>query len=95
MAVASTQVTVSTSAVALTPATETDTVAGTKVYVRNDNATASNGVAIGATGVTTGTGYVVPGGSQVGPIELNSGEQLFGIRTGAADAVVHVLRTGV
>jgi len=95
MAVTSAQVTVTTSATALT-ATETDTVGGTKVYVRNSQATASDAVALGASGVTTGTGFVVPGGSSVGPIELSSGEQLFAIRaTGAAlDPVVHVLRTG-
>jgi hypothetical protein len=96
MAVTSAQVTVSTTAVALNPA-ETDTVGGTVLWVRNTDATAANGVALGGSGVTAGTGYRVPGataGTTVGPIELSTGEQLYAIRTGAADVVVDVLRLG-
>jgi hypothetical protein len=82
---------VSTTAVALTP-TETDTVGGTAVYVRNTDAT--NGAALGGGGVAAGTGFRVGPTTTVGPLVLPSGEQLFAIRTGAADVVLDVLRLG-
>lgn len=91
MAATSGQFTVSTSAVALTT-TETDTVGGTVLFVRNTDAT--NGVALGGSGVTAGTGYRMAAGVTVGPLELPSGEQLYAIRTGGADVVVDVLRLG-
>lgn len=91
MAVTSAQVTVGTSATALTSA-ETDVVGGTKVYVRNTDAT--NGAALGGSGVTTGTGFRVGATTTVGPLELSAGEQLYAIRTGAADVVLDVLRLG-
>jgi len=94
MAVSSGQVVVSTTAVALN--TDVDTVGGTVLFVRNSDAT--NGVALGGSGVTAGTGFRVPGaaapGITVGPIVLASSEQLFAIRTGAADVTVDVLRLG-
>lgn len=91
MATTSGQVTVSTTAVALNAA-ETDTVGGTVLFVKNTDAT--NGAALGGSGVTAGTGYRVPAGVTVGPLELPTGEQLYAIRTGAADVVVDVLRLG-
>ena len=91
MAVTSEQVTVSTSAIALNAA-ETDTVGGTTLFVRNTDAT--NGVALGASGVAAGTGYRVAAGVTVGPIVLSNGEQLYAIRTGGANVVVDVLRLG-
>lgn len=91
MAVTSAQVTVSTSAVALSAA-ETDTVSGATLIVKNTDAT--NGAAIGATGVAAGTGFRLPAGAQV-TVPLQAGDQLFAIRTGAADVVVDVLRIGV
>lgn len=91
MAVTSAQVTVSTTAVALNPA-ETDTVGGSVLFVRNTDAT--NGAALGGSGVAAGTGFRVAASTTVGPLELPGGEQLYAIRTGAADVVLDVLRLG-
>lgn len=91
MAIVSGQVTVSTVAVALT-AVETDTISGGRVYVRN--ADAANTVALGGSGVTAGTGYLLPPLASI-TVEVVGGEQLFGIRAGASDVVaVSVLRIG-
>lgn len=91
MAASSAQVTVSTSAVALNAA-ETDTVGGTVLYVKNTDAT--NGAALGGSGVAAGTGFRLPAGVTLGPIELPAGELLYAIRTAGADVVVDVLRLG-
>jgi hypothetical protein len=91
MAVTSGQVVVSTVAVALNAA-DTDTVGGVVLFVKNTDAT--NGAALGGSGVTSGTGFRVPAGITVGPLELPSGEQLYAIRTGGADVTVDVLRLG-
>lgn len=91
MAVTSAQVTVSTSAVALNAA-ETDTVGGVVLYVRNTDAT--NGAALGGSGVTAGAGFRVAAATTVGPLNLPSGELLYAIRTGAADVALDVLRLG-
>lgn len=91
MALNSEQVTVSTVAIALTAA-ETDTISGASVIVRNTDAT--NGVALGNGAVAAGTGYRLLAGASV-TVALRAGEQLYAIRTGAADVVVDVLRTGV
>lgn len=93
MAATSGQFTVSTSAVALTT-TETDTVGGVVLFVRNANAATADTVALGGSGVTAGTGFLLPGGGIVGPFELPTGDQLFAIRATAADVAVHVLRLG-
>jgi hypothetical protein len=90
MAATSAQVLVSTTAVALN--TDADTAAGTKMWVRNTHAT--DGVALGGSGVTAATGFRVAFGVTVGPIELAGGEQLFAIRTGTNDVTVDVLRLG-
>lgn len=89
MAVTSEQVTVSTTAVALN--TETGPVAGTRMIVTNKHAT--DAVALGPTGVTSGTGFRLAAGVTT-TVELSVGEQLFAIRTGASDATVDVLRSG-
>lgn len=91
MAATSAQVTVSTTAVALNAA-ETDVVGGTVLYVKNTDAT--NGAALGGSAVTAGTGYRLPAGITVGPLELPAGEQLYAIRSAAADVVLDVLRLG-
>jgi hypothetical protein len=91
MAATSGQVTVSTTAVALNAA-ETDVVGGTVLYVKNTDAT--NGAALGGSAVAAGTGFRLPAGVTLGPIELAPGEQLYAIRTGAADVTVDVLRLG-
>jgi len=44
--------------------------------------------------VTAGTGFHLAAGGTVGPWELGPGEQLFAIRSAAADAVLAVLRIG-
>lgn len=90
MAISAAQVVVSSSAVALT-ATETDTVSGGRAYVRNTHAT--DAVALGASGVTAGSGFQLPALTTM-TIEMVGGEQLFGIRVTANDVTVHVLRVG-
>lgn len=90
MAVTATRVTVSTSAVALTAA-ETDTVAGLVLFLKNTSANAAD---LGPAGVTAGTGFDLAAGATIGPFELPAGEQLFAIRSAAADATIAVLRFG-
>lgn len=91
MAVASARVTVSSAAVALNAA-ETDTVSGCKMWLKN---TSANACDLGASGVTAGAGFDLAAGATVGPFELAAGELLYAIRTGASDATVAVIRTGV
>lgn len=90
MAVSSAQVVVSATAVALMPS-ETDSVSGGRIYVRNTHAT--DAVALGASGVTAGTGFQLPALATMS-VEVVGGEQLFGIRVTANDVTVHVLRIG-
>jgi hypothetical protein len=59
---------------------------GLTVNLRNNDATATNTVVLGPSGVTTTTGYTLPGGSSI-LIALKPGEALFGIR-GTANSVV-------
>lgn len=90
MAVTSAQVTVTTSAVALSSA-ETDSRGGESVAVKNTDAT--NAVYVGGTsGVTTSTGYKL-GAGEVLALDLDMGESLYAISAGSV--VVAVLRTGV
>lgn len=91
MAVTSSQaLAISASAVALNAA-ETDTVAGTKVTVKNTHATVV--VALGDSAVTASTGFQLATGATL-TVELAGGERLYAIRVGAADGTVDVLRTG-
>lgn len=86
MAVSAARVTVSTSAVALNSATG----GGSRLIVRNTDAT--NGVDIGASNVTAGTGYRLLAGQTL-TLELLGGEQFYAIRSAAADVVCDVLRS--
>jgi hypothetical protein len=60
--------------------------------VRNSDAT--NSVSLGPSGVTAGTGYGLAAGAVV-TIDVSSGEQVYAIRDGGANVVIHVLRLGV
>lgn len=90
MAVTSAQVTVGTSATALSAA-ETDSRSGEQLRLLNSDAT--NAVFIGPAGVTTATGYKLLAGATIGAIELDAGETLYGV-VAAGTVVVHVLRLG-
>lgn len=59
---------------------------GLTVNVRNNDATATNTVVLGPSGVTTSTGYTLPGGSSI-QVRMKPGESLYGIR-GTANSVV-------
>jgi len=89
MAVTFGRFTVSTTAVALN--TETGAVAGTHLVVRNADET--NAVDLGGPTVTAGAGFALAAGQSV-TLDLAGGEQLYAIRSAAADVVLHVLRTG-
>lgn len=91
MAVAAARVVVSSSPVALN-AVETDTVSGSKMWIKN---TSANACDLGPSGVTAGGGFDLAAGATFGPLELSSGELLFAIRSGASDATVSIIRTGV
>jgi hypothetical protein len=91
MAVTSARVTVSTVAVALNTL-ETDVVAGSRLVVKNQDA--ANSVDLGDSSVTAGTGFELKAGLSV-QIDMPKGEQLYAIRSNAADVRVDVLRAGV
>lgn len=86
MAVKPSRVTVTTAATLLTPPT-TDAKPGSSVLVRP-----AADVYIGGPGVTTATGYLVAGGSELA-MDLNSGETLHAVAA-AGSVSVSVLRTG-
>lgn len=89
MSVTAARVTVSTTAVALN--SETGGVSGTKLKVKNLDGT--NAVDLGPSGVTAGGGFELAAGATE-TFELAHGEVLYAIRSGAADVVLAVLRTG-
>lgn len=89
MAVAAARVNVATSATRLDTA-ESDSTAGRSVLVRNRGAAAVN---LGASGVTTATGYQLDAGETVA-IDLDPGEQLHGI-CASGTVACHVLQRGV
>lgn len=89
MAVNGERITVSTVSVGLN--TEVGLVSGTRIIVKNEDAT--NAADLGDSAVTAGTGFRLAPGATV-EVELTHGEQLFAIRSGAADVVLGVLRTG-
>ena len=90
MAITAQRVTVSTVAVALS-AVETDGVSGSVLLLKNTSANAAD---LGPAGVTAGAGFDLAAGASL-TVELPFGEQLFAIRSAAADATVAVLRVGV
>lgn len=88
MAVSAQRITVSTAAVALN--TDTDTVGGTTLVIKNTSANAAD---LGPSTVTATTGFDLAAGATV-TVELGLGEQLYAIRSAAADATLSVLRIG-
>lgn len=86
MAVTAARVTASTSAVALNPVS----TGGTTLIVRNIDTTDT--CDLGPAGVTAGTGFPLAPNAQV-EVELDAGDQLFAIRSAAADVDLAVLRT--
>lgn len=92
MAVVGAVVAVGTTATLLSAA-DTDNIAGQCIYVTN--ASATNPIFLGGSGVTTGTGYsLAPGASLPWRVDLSVGEALYGI-VAAATENAKVLRTGV
>jgi hypothetical protein len=89
MAISAQRLTVSNTAVALN--TDSDTVGGTRLIVKN---TSVNAADLGPSTVTANTGLDLAAGATV-TVELNSGEILYGIRSAASDATLAVLRLGV
>lgn len=59
---------------------------GRTVHIRNNDTTATNTAVLGPSGVATGTGYILPGGSTMN-ITLKAGQSIYGIR-GTANSVV-------
>jgi hypothetical protein len=90
MAITAQRFTVSTTAVALNVA-ESDTVSGARLHITNTSANAAD---LGPSNVTAGAGYSLAGNATV-VVELGSGDQLYAIRSAAADATLAVLRVGV
>lgn len=90
MAITAARVTVSTTAVALNVA-EADVVSGSVLVLKNTSANAAD---LGPAGVTAAAGFDLAAGATV-TVELAAGDQLFAIRSAAADAVITVLRIGV
>lgn len=88
MAVSAQRITVSTTAVALN--TDTDTVGGTTLVIKNTSANAAD---LGPSTVAATTGFDLAAGATV-TVELGLGEQLYAIRSAAADATLSVLRSG-
>src|SRR5262245_46165875 len=94
LAITTQQVVVSTTAVALSPVEPgSDVISGVVLFVKNTDG--ANGAALGASGVTAGTGFRLVAGATIGPLNLEAGDQLFAIRTGAADVTLDVFRIGV
>lgn len=87
MAASGARLTVSTSAVALNAAS----VSGQTLVIRNIDATDT--CDLGGSGVTAGAGFRLAPNETV-TVAVAAGEQVFAIRTAAADVVVTVLRTG-
>lgn len=88
MAVASSHVTVGTTAVDLT-GTDTDLRLGQSIAVTNKG---SGVVYLGGPGVTTGTGFEVPVDGCLA-VDLSQGEKLFAVA--GADQLVQILWVGV
>jgi hypothetical protein len=67
-----------------------DNIAGKRLVIKNTNATATNTISLGGSNVSTSNGFQVAGGAQV-DIPVSDNEQLWAVRDGAADPVIHVL----
>lgn len=95
MAVVASRVTVSTSAVLLIQNTSPDPGEGDyrswRVLLKNVTGTAS--VFVGTTGVTNLTGFQWDATDGALAVELEPGESLYGVVTGA-NQVVHILKVG-
>lgn len=61
-----------------------------RVVVRNNGSAA---VDLGPATVTSGAGFSLPNGTQIGPIDIPGGDSLYGI-VAAATQDVHVLEFG-
>ena len=68
-----------------------DPTIGSSLLIRNRDASAS--VFLGASGVTTGTGYELLAGESL-PLDMGRGESLYGI-CAAGTVSCHVLEVGV
>lgn len=88
MAVTAARATVSTAAVAL----NTTSTGGNTLRITNTDAVAANAVDLGASGVTAGTGWPLPGGATVA-LDVDPGDVLYAIRSTANDVVLAILRT--
>lgn len=85
MAVSAQRIVVSTTALAL----NTASTGGQRLKLKNTSANAAD---LGAAGVAAGAGFDLAAGVTV-DVQLSPNEVLFAIRSGAADAVIAVLRT--
>ena len=90
MAAKGTRVAVATAATKLNTAS-TDSSAGSALLVRNRDASAS--VYIGASNVTTATGYELLAGESL-PVDLDPGEDIYAI-CAASTVTCHVLEVGI
>lgn len=88
MGVKGAKVVVGATAVALNPPSPS----GQRLTIYNRDAT--NAVDLGDSGVTAAGGYSLPAGTKE-IFELAPGEILYGIRTGATNVTLDVLRSGV
>ncbi len=86
MAVSAARVTASTVAVAL----NTASTSGVTLTIRNTDAT--NAADLGGSGVTAGQGMPLAAGAMLS-LQLQPGDVLYAIRSGAADVVLAVVRT--
>jgi hypothetical protein len=89
MAVSAERVTVSTTAVALSPAESG--VAGGRLVIKNTHA--SDALVLGPSDVTASTGFALAALTTL-EIPYSYGERVYAIRGAAADIVAHVLRLG-
>jgi hypothetical protein len=63
---------------------------GIKVFLKNAGAAV---VVLGASTVTSATGYELAASGSIGPIELEPAERLYGI-VGSGSVIVHVIKSG-
>lgn len=91
MAMTAAQVVVG-STVAFLNSTETDTVSGSTLIVKNTHAT--DALILGPVSVTAGTGFSLAAGATL-TVRLGYGDVLWAIRGGSNDITAHVLRLDV
>lgn len=87
MAVSAERITVSSTAVALSPAASGAT--GGRFLLRNTHTTDS--LMLGASNVTASSGFALLAGETL-DVAYSSGERIYAIRGASADIVAHVLR---